>query len=176
MCSLMSVTGAARSRGSLLSHSHFLRDPRACGVALRRYPVVFLHAPSSFLRRQESTQWMRASLGLVFGGDADTALVGRRNIAARTGAGGRLGSCLRRNDGEGARRRDGAWVLGAARYPRRSAGMTDLGGRVRREGVRGWRTWGRGCVTELGGGGVASARWERRSGRGLGAPSQCRGA
>ena len=40
--------------------------------------------------------------------------------------GGRLGSCLRRNDGEGGWRREVGWVLVTSRYPRRSAGMTEL--------------------------------------------------
>ena len=96
------------------------------------------------------------------GGGPEPALAGRRAVEARTGAGGRLGSCPRRNDGKSAGRCSGtfSWgavwargciwsgrfgvvrfgqvwsaaagwerglVLGAARYPRRGAGMTDLG-------------------------------------------------
>ena len=54
------------------------------------------------------------------------AVVGLECVEA---LGGRLGSCLRRNDGKG-RQREGGWVLCAARYPRRGAGMTELLARV----------------------------------------------
>ena len=46
------------------------------------------------------------------GGGAEPALAGRRVVVARTGAGGRLGSCLRRNDGKERRALFGDLFLG----------------------------------------------------------------
>ena len=42
---------------------------------------------------------------------------GKEGVGVAVLLAGRVGSCLRRNDGWG---REGAWVLGAARYPRQA--------------------------------------------------------
>ena len=47
------------------------------------------------------------------GGGPEPALAGRRAVEARTGAGGRLGSCPRRNDGKSAGRCSGTFSWGA---------------------------------------------------------------
>ena len=46
----------------------------------------------------------------TFGGGAEVAWAGRWDAEARSGAGGRLGSCLRRNDGGGRGYDEGGWA------------------------------------------------------------------
>ena len=60
--------------------------------------VVPMPSPS-FLRRQELTHAGVAQMALNVRRRREAAQAGRRGIVARTNAGVRLGSCLRRNDG-----------------------------------------------------------------------------
>ena len=89
-----------------------------------------LRPAPSFLRRQESTARRCSIPTLIPRRRSDDTWAGRRDAGARRGLGGRLDSCLRRNDEEGACEGGevGAW-LGAhhGEIPAASAGMTELG-------------------------------------------------
>ena len=97
------------------------RQSRCAPIAWHRSPALPLFRRScvsspSFLRRQEPrrTTTLRPSPARR---RSNVAWAARRNVAARSGAGARLASCLRRNDGEGA----WGWSGGrAARLVRRS--------------------------------------------------------